>query len=125
MRPFVSVEILENCIKAADEFGASIATIPATDTILISKDGEFLDEVPDRKTILHGQSPDGFKLGVIRDAIRSLSPDERKIITGSAQICSVKGYKVKAIKGDTKNIKITYEQDLILAKSLLEENSNA
>lgn len=123
VRPFVSCEILRDCIKAARDFGACIATIPATDTMLVSKDGEFLDEVPDRKTILHGQAPDGFKIGVIKQSIERLTLEEREYITGTAQICHVKGFPIKAIKGDTKNIKITYQQDLILADKILEEEA--
>lgn len=118
VRPFTSVEILKDCIKAAQEYGATIATIPAVDTMLVSKDGEFLNEVPDRKTILHGQAPDGFKLGVLKKAIEELTPQERSYITGTAQICCVKGYPVKVIKGDVKNMKITVEQDLILAEKI-------
>lgn len=118
VRPFTSVEILKDCIKAAQEYGATIATIPAVDTMLVSKDGEFLNEVPDRKTILHGQAPDGFRLGILKKAIEELTPQERSYITGTAQICCVKGYPVKVIKGDVKNIKITVEQDLILAEKI-------
>ena len=118
VRPFTSVKILNDCIKAAQEYGATIATIPAVDTMLVSKDGEFLNEVPDRKTILHGQAPDGFRLGVLKKAIEELTPQERSNITGTAQICCVKGYPVKVIKGDLKNIKITVEQDLILAEKI-------
>ena len=118
VRPFTSVEILKDCIKAAQEYGATIATIPAVDTMLVSKDGEFLNEVPDRKTILHGQAPDGFRLGVLKKAIEELTPQERSYITGTAQICCVKGYPVKVIKGDVKNMKITVEQDLILAEKI-------
>lgn len=121
VRPFTSVEILKNCIEAAKEHGATIATIPAVDTMLVSKDGEFLDDVPNRKTILHGQAPDGFKLGVLKKAIEELTPEERKIITGTAQICCVKGYKVKVIQGDVKNMKITIEQDLILAEKIYKQ----
>lgn len=119
VRPFVSVKILKDCINAAQEFGASIATIPATDTMLVSKDNKFLDDVPNRKTILHGQAPDGFKIGVLKEAIEKLTPSERKYITGTAQICCVKGYPVKVVEGDCLNIKITIEQDLILANHIL------
>ncbi|MGN1153868.1 MAG: 2-C-methyl-D-erythritol 4-phosphate cytidylyltransferase [Candidatus Gastranaerophilaceae bacterium] len=118
VRPFTSVKVFENCINAAKEYGATIATIPAVDTMLVSQDGEFLDDVPNRKTILHGQAPDGFQLGILKKAIEELTPQERSYITGTAQICCVKGYKVKVIKGDVKNMKITVEQDLILAEKI-------
>lgn len=118
VRPFTSIEIFKNCIETAKKYGATIAATPAVDTMLISKDGEFLNAVPDRKTIFHGQAPDGFKLGILKKATETLTPEERSYITGTAQICCVKGYPVKVIKGDIKNIKITVEQDLILAEKI-------
>lgn len=121
VRPFTSRKILKDCIKAAQEFGATIAAIPAVDTMLVSKDGDFLNTVPDRKTILHGQAPDGFKIGILKKAIESLSNEEREYITGTAQICCVKGYPVKVIQGDIRNMKITVEQDLKLAELIFKE----
>lgn len=118
VRPFTSIRILKDCIQAAIDYGATIATIPAVDTMLVSKDGEFLDDVPDRKTILHGQAPDGFRLGVLKKAIEMLTPQERSYITGTAQICCVKGFPVRVIKGDVENMKITVEQDLLMAEKI-------
>lgn len=121
VRPFTSKRIFKDLIQNSKDYGATIATIPAVDTMLVSKDGEFLDCVPDRKTILHGQAPDGFRLGVLKKAIEELTPDERKYITGTAQICSVKGYPVRVTKGDVKNMKITVEQDLMIAQQILKQ----
>lgn len=118
VRPFTSKRIFKELIQNSKDYGATIATIPAVDTMLVSKDGEFLDSVPDRKTILHGQAPDGFRLGVLKKAIEELTEDERKYITGTAQICCVKGYPVRVTKGDVKNMKITVEQDLMIAEEI-------
>ena len=125
VRPFTSRRIFKDLIENSKEYGATIATIPAVDTMLVSLDGEFLNKVPDRKTILHGQAPDGFRLGVLKKAIEELTPDERKYITGTAQICCVKGYTVKVTAGEVKNMKITVEQDLMIAEQILKQEQQA
>lgn len=118
VRPFVSQRILKDSIKAAREHGACVAAIPATDTIYFHNSDVIVD-FPNRAKLCRGQAPDSFKIRVLKDSIESLTESERQIITGTAQICSSKGYPVKIIQGDYKNIKITIESDLLFAKYLL------
>ena len=112
VRPFVSTTVLHGCIGGARECGASIAAIPASDTMLVSLDGRFLHDVPDRHTILHGQAPDAFRVKVIGVALAALTAEERSYITGTSQICFAKGYKVRVVPGDERNFKITTQADL-------------
>lgn len=121
VRPFVSKEIILNSIKTATEFGACVATVPAVDTMYILDNDGFISGFPNRQTLFNGQAPDSFKIGVIREAINSLTEEERKVITGTVQICAAKGYKIKTIMGDYKNIKITTENDLAIAEGILKE----
>ena len=118
---FVSVEILENSIKTASEYGAYVATVPAVDTMYVLDENGFISGFPDRKTLFNGQAPDSFKVGVLTNALNSLTEEERKTITGTVQICSAKGYKIKTIAGDYKNIKITTENDLSVAEGILKK----
>lgn len=118
VRPFVSVDVLKESIRAASQYGACVATLPAIDTMLVVKDGTVV-EVPDRKTLYNGQAPDSAKLLLLERAIHSLTQEERKVITGTAQICVVKGIPVKAIPGDPNNIKITTPHDLEVGERIL------
>lgn len=121
VRPFVSKEILLNSIKTASEFGACVATVPAVDTMYILDNEGFITGFPNRQTLFNGQAPDSFKIGVIKNALNSLTDEERKVITGTVQICAAKGYKIQTIAGEYKNIKITTENDLTLAIGILKE----
>ena len=49
VRPFVNQRILDDNIKAAKKYDAVDTVIPATDTIVYSKDGKIITEIPDRK----------------------------------------------------------------------------
>jgi len=121
VRPFVSEKILKESIKTASQYGACVATVPAVDTMYILDETGYIKSFPDRKTLFNGQAPDSFKMGVLTDSINRLSDEERRTITGTVQICSAKGYKIKTIEGDYKNIKITTENDLAIAEGILKE----
>lgn len=118
VRPFVSAAVLKDSISAASQYGACVATLPAVDTMLVVKDGVVV-EVPDRAKLYNGQAPDSAKLLLLERAILSLTPEERKTITGTAQICVVKGIPVKSIQGDPNNIKITTPRDLEVGERIL------
>lgn len=120
VRPFVSTRILEDSIKAAAVYGACVATIPAVDTMLKVESGAVV-AVPPRSTLYHGQAPDSARILILERALESLTDDERKTITGTAQILVVKGFPVKAIQGDSRNIKITTPADMEIAERILME----
>lgn len=122
VRPFVTVDILERSIRAASEYGACVATIPAIDTMLKVDDGVVVT-VPQRASLYHGQAPDSARILLLESALASLTQDERRTITGTAQILVVKGIPVKAIAGDTRNIKITTPSDMDLAVKYLKEQN--
>lgn len=121
VRPFVSAEILSNSILEAKKVGACVAVVPAIDTMYVLNEQKFIDAIPHRKTMFHGQSPDTFKVGVLKQAMRSLTEDERKQITGTVQICFAKNIPVGTVQGSYKNIKITTPADLSIAQALLQK----
>lgn len=120
VRPFVTHRIIEENIKAAEEYGACDTVVPATDTI-VEGDGQQISSIPDRSRMYQGQTPQSFKAKLLRDTYFSLSEDEKAILTDAAKILVIKGTDVKLVRGETYNIKITYPYDLRIARSLLED----
>ncbi|MBR1599164.1 MAG: 2-C-methyl-D-erythritol 4-phosphate cytidylyltransferase [Lachnospiraceae bacterium] len=121
VRPFVTHRILEENIKYAKEFGACDTVIPATDTIVESKDHQLISAIPDRSTMYQGQTPQSFKAIHLRELYEGLTEEERKILTDACKIAVIKGEKVHLVEGEVSNIKITYPYDLRVAESLLSE----
>lgn len=119
VRPFVTHRILEENIKYAMEFGACDTVIPATDTIVESKDNQLISSIPDRSNMYQGQTPQSFKAAHLRDLYESLNADEKKILTDACKILVIKGEKVHLVEGEVSNIKITYPYDLKVAEALL------
>ena len=46
-RPFITREVIENCIESVKNYGSGICSTPCTDTIAMAKDGK-INAVPDR-----------------------------------------------------------------------------
>ena len=122
VRPFVTHRIIEENIKTALNCGACDTVIPATDTI-VEGDGTAITNIPDRRKMYQGQTPQSFKAKLLRDTYESLSDEEKDILTDAAKILVMKGKEVRLVQGETFNIKITYPYDLKIARSLLDTDS--
>ena len=121
VRPFVTDQIMKDSMDALDEYPAVVAAIPATDTMLWIEEGTKVDSMPARSKLFHGQAPDSFRLQVLRDSLDSLTEEEKKTITGTAQICLTKGIEIHTVPGDVENIKLTSDGDLMIAEGIMRE----
>ncbi len=113
VRPFVTSEIITESIASARENGASVAAIEAVDTMIITEDGKTVSEVPDRSKIYHVQTPQTFSAMKLRSLYNSLTDGEKATLTDCSKIFLYKNERVAIIKGDRKNIKITYQSDVL------------
>ena len=121
VRPFVTDQIMKDSMDALDEYPAVVAAIPATDTMLWIEEGTKVDSMPARSKLFHGQAPDSFRLQVLRDSLDSLTEEEKKTITGTAQLCRTKGIEIHTVPGDVENIKLTSDGDLMIAEGIMRE----
>lgn len=118
-RPFVTEKILRDSIEKAREYGAVVAALPASDTIIHSVDKEVVSEIPDRSIVFHGQAPDSFNLKNFLQMQENLTDEQRKIITGTSQICTFNNQPIHIIDGDAINFKITTDSDLLIATNII------
>lgn len=122
VRPFVTKRILDENIKYALEFGACDTAMPATDTIVVSDDNVVISEIPERKKMYQGQTPQTFRAQKLKDLYLSLTDEEKAILTDAAKIFVMKGERVHIVEGEVFNIKITYPYDLRVAEALIQGN---
>jgi 2-C-methyl-D-erythritol 4-phosphate cytidylyltransferase len=113
-RPLVTVELIEEGLKAAKETGAAAAAVPVTDTIKVADKGRTVLETPSRQNLWSVQTPQVFSTGIIREAYKNARED----VTDSASLVERLGYKVKLYMGSYDNIKVTTPADLALAEIL-------
>jgi len=121
VRPFVNQRILDDNIKLAKKYAAIDTVVSATDTIVYSKDGKIISDIPNRKECFQGQTPQTFNIKKLIALFNSLTVKEKEILTDGCKIFSLKGESVGLVDGEVYNIKLTTLYDLKIAKAILME----
>ena len=120
-RPNVSKRIITDNIAAAREKGAGETVIQSHDTIAVSLDGNKIHQIPDRELLYNVQTPQSFRLGLIREAhIACDLGGVTDTITDDAALILQNGGDVFLVEGDKLNLKITTEEDLRILYSIME-----
>ena len=119
VRPFVTERIIRENMEAAGLYGACGTAIPATDTIVQSRDGKYMNSIPDRSCMYQQQTPQSFRVTLLKETYALLNEEERKSLTDACKILVLKGVPVYMVMGDPCNIKITYPEDLLLSEVLV------
>ena len=89
VRPFVTQRLIKEHVSAVVEYDAVDTAIPAVDTIIISEDGMFIDEIPERKYLYQSQTPQSFRMDLLKQLYLGLTPEEKSILTDACKICTV------------------------------------
>lgn len=113
-RPFVDAGIIDRVIAAADRTGAVVPAVQARDTIKRAADGRMVSETIPRTEIWLAQTPQGFRRGVLDEAV---ALGERIEATDEAMLAERGGHAVQIVQGDERNMKITTAEDLNAARA--------
>ena len=119
-RPFCTTELIAETVNAAFTSGAAIAALSARDTV---KEGrvragvEIVSSTLARERIFLAQTPQAFRLNVLREAVAL----GRKGVeaTDEATLAERAGHPVRLVDGEPRNIKITTDADLSLAREMV------
>jgi len=116
VRPFISQHIITEIIKSLDTYSAIDVAVPTADTIIKVDDENYITEIPDRRYLLRGQTPQGFRKEIITEAHKLASKEGFTHATDDCTLV-VKYHlcKVYVIKGEELNIKVTYPHDVYIA----------
>ena len=123
VRPFVSLEIIEEVLKHAANSGGAIAAIPATDTIKKSTSAKSIERTLSREDIWFAQTPQAFKYEILLEAYEKASEDGY-LGTDEAELVERLGKEVKLVLGSKNNIKITTPEDLKLGELIIDSGMN-
>lgn len=118
-RPFVSLEMIRENINVCQLHGAADTIIPATDTIVESINGNIISDVPIRKHMYLGQTPQTFFIEQFVSIYNKLDDDYLDSVTDAAKILNDHSVNVGLVKGDVSNMKITTLFDFKIAEALL------
>lgn len=125
-RPFVTDGIIRDTYKAALEYGACVAAMPVKDTIKLADEEAFAVQTPNRRHVWAVQTPQVFETPLICRAYRMLTENLQALqkdgieITDDAMVVeTMLGHRVKLVRGDYRNMKLTTPEDMAAAQALL------
>jgi 2-C-methyl-D-erythritol 4-phosphate cytidylyltransferase len=104
-----------------DEVGGLLA-LPIADTLKRSDgDGahERVSATVSRNAIWAAQTPQMFRIGALRDALRDALARADLTITDEASAIEATGKSPRLVRGDFENLKVTWPEDFALAERLL------
>lgn len=120
-RPFVTAEIVEKTILAAEDYNAAAPAIPVKDTIKVAHGG-VIDHTPDRSELFAVQTPQVFSAELLKAALHNASIKNIQL-TDDCMAAEVMGTAVHLTEGSEENIKITTPMDLLLAELIIQRRS--
>ena len=122
-RPFVSTSCVQACIAAATVHGAAIAAVPARDTVKVVDQHPIIRQTLDRRTIWLAQTPQVFHAPLLRRAYEQARHDGY-LGTDDAELVERIGATVSVVTGESSNLKITTQEDLLWAEWYLRAHPN-
>ena len=125
VRPFVTGQIIQDVIAAARKHGAAIAGMPAVDTVKQverTAEGAVVTSTIPRERVVMAQTPQGFRLGVLKKAFDEAAADGF-LGTDEASLVERSGGEVAVVMGSPHNIKITTPADMKLAEFYLRQQA--
>ena len=129
-RPWVTKEIVDRVVSALQHHEAVGVAVPSTDTVwevhpdmneeLRIKNEEFImprfvARIPERKLMWRAQTPQAFRLPLIRDAYQRALQDPQFQATDDCGVVRkyMPGTKITVVEGEEGNRKITFAEDLM------------
>ena len=111
-RPFVKSSYIKDSIELCSEFDGAIIAIPSVDTVK-KVENQIIKKTIDRNSLWMAQTPQTFNKKKLLHAIKKFP---HLNFTDESMLMERAGFKIKLIKGDYSNLKITNGIDWELAK---------
>ncbi len=124
-RPLVDQRIIADCVAGLADCEALGVVIPTSDTIVEMADG-VMTAIPPRESLGRCQTPQGFRLSVIRRAYQLAAADRTAEGFRATDDCGIvlrylPDVPVNVIRGSERNLKITFPDDVRIAEAALTE----
>lgn len=126
VRPFVSHDTIDRCVYALEKYEVVYPAVSSADTLIQVNDDFLIQEIPRRKYMMRGQTPQGFKIEIIKKAHYLAKNDEtvdQEVTNDCGLVYRYNLADIKVIQGNRENVKITYPQDFVLMKKLMQNSA--
>jgi 2-C-methyl-D-erythritol 4-phosphate cytidylyltransferase len=123
-RPCTTLELIAATFAAAHETGAAVAAQLVTDTVKETSDGNTISKNVDRSRLRAVQTPQTFRVDVIRRALAEVRVRNLHI-TDDTAACELIGQPVRLVTSAAPNPKVTTPADLPYIELLLSQMADA
>lgn len=117
-RPFVSSKLIKEIINQVKQYDAVIPALSTKDTLKIGEVNAFVETTIDRSKIVAVQTPQAFRTSLLTQAYKMVL-NKKTVFTDESSIIEAYNHKVKIIRGDEINFKITSKFDFQIAQLLI------
>lgn len=133
-RPLVSMEIVDRLVEALERSEAVGVAVPSMDTVwevhpdvgcMMSDVGcgvpRFVARIPERRLMWRAQTPQAFRLPLLRDAYQRALQDPQFAATDDCGVVRkyMPGVKIAVVEGEERNMKLTCAEDLSVLKNYM------
>jgi 2-C-methyl-D-erythritol 4-phosphate cytidylyltransferase len=119
VRPLASNELICRSFKEAEQLGNAIVAIKSKDSVRQQKGNSSLSLIRDEIYLI--QTPQTFQFELLNTAYKQEYSNE---FTDDASVVERTGITLNLIEGESKNLKITFPEDLSLAEFYLSQTKN-
>ncbi|MCA1596174.1 MAG: 2-C-methyl-D-erythritol 4-phosphate cytidylyltransferase [Chloroflexi bacterium] len=120
-RPLTPPEVMARCAAAAEEFGSATAALPVVDTLREGQVGGLAGQTLDRSALVRIQTPQAIKADLVRRSLPACRSIAVECTDDSSMTERVSGVRAQLVQGSELSLKITTQDDLILAEALVRE----
>lgn len=114
-RPFLTDEIITETIKAGKRYGAAVAAVKSPDAVKLAEKGQKISKSLDRNTVWLVQTPQVFKIDVLKKMLKSTV----KLLDDDSELLAKTRQDIHLVVGSTGNMKIRTPDDLQIASAIL------
>lgn len=122
VRPLLDERIIRECVETLDVYGAVDVVIPSSDTIVAVDGDEVITSIPNRALLRRGQTPQAFKLTILKEAYERAMEDPYFAATDDCGVVLkyLPNVPIKTVQGAEHNLKVTHPVDLFIADKLFQ-----
>ena len=119
-RPLVQADLIQKSIDLCTDFDGAIVAAPSINTLKDVRNNQITQTL-DRAVIWQAQTPQTFRRSIIEKAYQ-YAFDNHFTTTDDAAFVEAVGGKIAIVASNSRNLKITNPEDLLIAQTLFEKD---
>lgn len=116
-RPLLKQRFISDCVEAMEEYAGAVVGVKCADTICSVDENNCLAQREEQARLYRVQTPQCFRKEILLECHEKIM--EKRGITDDSALLELCGYRVRMLRGDESNIKLTVPTDIIIAEQCI------